>query len=127
MNKKGFSLVEVLVALMLIGVATLMLSFFSGGFTLSRQAQEDTQAQVLARSYFDTLRSYWSVYQNYTSYTSGNPLPANLISVPSGYTTTTTASAIAGRNNSSRTVTLTISTPKNKTLVFTTQITAPSF
>jgi prepilin-type N-terminal cleavage/methylation domain-containing protein len=117
-NRKGFSLIEVLVALVLIGVATVMFGFFTSGFSATRQARADTEVQVLARSYFDTLRSSWSVSGNYTSAT----LPT--ITVPSGFALSPAVSA-ATTDGLRRTVTLSITTPQEKQFTFTTQISAP--
>jgi prepilin-type N-terminal cleavage/methylation domain-containing protein len=117
-SHKGFSLVEVLVALTLIGIATVMFGFFTGSFSATRQARADTEVQVLARSYFDTLRSSWSVSSNYAAAT----LPT--IKIPSGFSLTPAVSTVTA-DGLRRTVTLTIVTPQDVQVTFSTQISAP--
>ncbi|WP_027881895.1 prepilin-type N-terminal cleavage/methylation domain-containing protein [Meiothermus rufus] len=60
MRPKGFSFVEVMVALAILSLSILILSYFGSSFTLTRNAQIDTQAQAYARSYFDNLRAAWA-------------------------------------------------------------------
>lgn len=105
-------------ALVLIGMATVMFGFFTGGFSATRQARSDSEVQMLARSYFDTLRSTWSVSSNYAAVT----MPS--INVPAGFTLTPSVSP-ATSDGLRRTVNLRITTPQNKTFDFSTQIAAP--
>jgi prepilin-type N-terminal cleavage/methylation domain-containing protein len=56
-SKTGLSLIEILVALALIGASSLLFTYFSGVFRAARSAQIDTQALNLARSYLDTYRA----------------------------------------------------------------------
>ncbi len=60
MRPKGFSFVEVMVALAILSLSILILTYFGSSFTLTRNAQIDTQAQAYARSYFDNLRAAWA-------------------------------------------------------------------
>ncbi len=60
MRPKGFSFVEVMVALAILSLTILILTYFGSSFTLTRNAQIDTQAQAFARSYFDNVRASWS-------------------------------------------------------------------
>ena len=56
-RRAGLSLIEILVALALIGASSLLFTYFTGVFRASRSAQIDTQALNLARSYIDTYRA----------------------------------------------------------------------
>lgn len=68
-----------MVALAILSIAILMLTYLGSSFTLTRNAQIDTQAQAYARSYFDSLRAAWG---NEAAFERGE-LPS--LPLPSGF------------------------------------------
>lgn len=68
-----------MVALAILSITILILSYFGSSFSLTKGAQIDTQAQAFARSYFDNLRASWSTR---TTFGAGT-LPS--ITPPSGF------------------------------------------
>jgi prepilin-type N-terminal cleavage/methylation domain-containing protein len=55
----GFSLIEVMIALFIIAIATLVFGYFMTPLRQSKEAQQQTQQVTLARNYLDNLRSFW--------------------------------------------------------------------
>lgn len=74
-----------MVALAILSITILILSYFGSSFTLTRNAQIDTQAQAFARNYFDTLRARWSTR---AAFAAGTP-PS--VALPSGFSNLTIA------------------------------------
>lgn len=116
MYPKGLSLIEVLISLVILAIATMLLGHFMLSFTSSREAQTDTQVQALARSYMDALRAEWQIPALYSS----NATPS--VSFPSGYSSALQVSAV---DANLKTVTLTITNPRGRTYAFVTRVAAP--
>lgn len=55
----GFSLIEVMVALFIIAVATLIFGYFMTPLRMSKEAQQQTQQLALARNVMDNVRNFW--------------------------------------------------------------------
>jgi prepilin-type N-terminal cleavage/methylation domain-containing protein len=55
----GFSLIEVMVALFIIAIATLIFGYFMTPLRLSGEAQKQTQQMALARNVMDNVRNFW--------------------------------------------------------------------
>jgi prepilin-type N-terminal cleavage/methylation domain-containing protein len=58
-EEAGFSLIEVMVALFIIAVATLIFGYFMTPLRQSKEAQQETQQIAAARNYLDNLRALW--------------------------------------------------------------------
>jgi prepilin-type N-terminal cleavage/methylation domain-containing protein len=134
-HQKGFTLIEMMVALVLVGV----LGLIGGGFLLpmkmTRDANAQSQALSYARSYLEMVKGRWldvSMYKNKTLPTwkvqgaNGSAdieVPVNWeISVPEA----ADASAWADTKNI-RTVTVTIKAPNQPEFTLSSQITRPSY
>ncbi|ULH17705.1 type II secretion system GspH family protein (plasmid) [Deinococcus sp. KNUC1210] len=61
----GFTLIEVLVSVALLGLLIVMVSYFATSLSSSTKAKSLTVAQTFARSYLDVLRTKWSVPGQY--------------------------------------------------------------
>jgi prepilin-type N-terminal cleavage/methylation domain-containing protein len=55
----GFSLIEVMVALFIIAIATLIFGYFMTPLRMSKEAQQQTQQLALARNVMDNVRNFW--------------------------------------------------------------------
>lgn len=55
----GFSLIEVMVALFIIAIATLVFGYFMTPLRMSKEAQQETRQMALGRNYLDNLRNFW--------------------------------------------------------------------
>lgn len=111
-----------MVALAILSITILILSYFGSSFTLTRNAQIDTQAQAFARSYFDALRASWSTRVNFAA---GTP-PA--MALPSGFSNLTIATEdvqTIGSQVVLRRVTLQFTGPQNRPYRFTTEVVRP--
>lgn len=112
-----------MVALAILSITILLLSYFGSSFTLTRNAQIDTQAQAFARSYFDNLRASWSTR---VAFTSGTP-PS--VALPGGFRNLTIATEdvqIIGTQVVLRRVTLRFTGPQNRPYRFATEVALPS-
>jgi prepilin-type N-terminal cleavage/methylation domain-containing protein len=122
-NRRGFSLVEVLVALVIVAVAVAMFGYFGSGFRLTRTSQIDTQAQAFARSYFDTIRADWSQPVTY----SAGALPN--LKMPDGYNnlahTLIAVRSLPKRGVVLRRLIITFDGPDNRKYRFANLFTAP--
>jgi len=121
-RRSGFSFVEVMVALAILSLAILILTYFGSSFSLTRNAQIDTQAQAYARSYFDNLRASWSTRAAYDAAT----LPS--VTPPSGFSTPTVTVEDIQRIGTQvvlRRVTLRFTGPQDRTYRFATEVALP--
>ncbi|WP_027876420.1 type IV pilus modification PilV family protein [Meiothermus cerbereus] len=122
MRRSGFSFVEVMVALAILSLAILILTYFGSSFSLTRNAQIDTQAQAYARSYFDNLRASWSTRATYNAAV----LPS--VTPPSGFSSPTVAVENIQRIGTQvvlRRVTLRFTGPQNRPYRFATEVALP--
>lgn len=63
--KRGLTLVEVLVALVLVAVAVSMFVYFIDALRLTRISSNEAEISAYMRNYLDTLRSAWRDTDNY--------------------------------------------------------------
>lgn len=70
-SKQGLTLVEVLVAMAVLGVALATLGYLVTALRNSARSDEATAAANFARSYLDALRTEWQVPSEYRAYDSG--------------------------------------------------------
>ncbi|RDI95149.1 prepilin-type N-terminal cleavage/methylation domain-containing protein [Meiothermus sp. QL-1] len=122
MRRSGFSFVEVMVALAVVSITILMLTYFGSSFTLTRNAQIDTQAQAYARSYFDNLRALWS------SETAFEAAALPSLPLPVGFADLRVEQEDAqtlGQQVVLRRVTLSFSGPQGRSYRFTTEVVRP--
>lgn len=123
MRRSGFSLVEVMVALAILSLTILILTYFGSSFTLTRNAQLDTQAQAFARSYFDNVRASWSTRAAYNAAVAPAVAPPNGFSIPS---TTLATVQTAGTQVVVRRITIQFTGPQNRTYRFATEVVLPT-
>jgi len=111
-----------MVALAILSMTILMLTYFGSSFSLTRKAQIDTQAQAYARSYFDNLRASWSTRATYNAAT----LPS--VTPPSGFSTLTVTVEDIQRIGTQvvlRRVTLRFTGPQDRPYRFATEVALP--
>jgi prepilin-type N-terminal cleavage/methylation domain-containing protein len=136
-RQHGLTLIEMMVALALVGV----LGIIGGGLLLpmrmSREANAQSQALSYARSYLEMVKGRWldaNVYKNKTLPTwkikgATNPASADM-ELPTGWAIAvpeaSDATAWADTNNI-RTVTVTVTMPALPEFKLSTQITRPSY
>jgi prepilin-type N-terminal cleavage/methylation domain-containing protein len=121
-RRSGFSFVEVMVALAILTLTIVFLSYFGSSFTLTRNAQIDTQAQAFARSYFDNVRASWTTRAAY------NAAVAPSVTPPSGFsnpTPTLTTVQTVGTQVVVRRITIQFTGPQNRTYRFATEVVLP--
>jgi hypothetical protein len=111
-----------MVALAILSMTILMLTYFGSSFSLTRKAQIDTQAQAYARSYFDNLRASWSTRAAYDAAV----LPS--LTPPSGFSSPIVAVENIQRIGTQvvlRRVTLRFTGPQDRTYRFATEVALP--
>ncbi len=121
-RRSGFSFVEVMVALAILSLTILILTYFGSTFTLTRNAQIDTQAQAFARSYFDNVRASWSTKAAFNAAV----LPS--VSPPSGFSNPSASLATVqtiGTQVVLRRITLQFTGPQNRSYRFSTEVALP--
>jgi prepilin-type N-terminal cleavage/methylation domain-containing protein len=136
-RQKGFTLVEMMVALVLVGILGLIGSGFLLPMQMNRQSNSQAQALSYARSYLEILKGRWldvSLYKKKTLPTwkekgASTPATADIevpvdweISVPEAASTTAWAD---GTNI--RTVTVVVKIPNQPDFKLSSQITRPSY
>ena len=80
-KKQGFSLMEVMVALLLISMTMLMFGYFAKSLKITSSSRQETQAVTSLRSSMEKLRGSWGTVDGYNYAT----LPLT-IKAPQGYT-----------------------------------------
>lgn len=111
-----------MVALAILSITILILSYFSSSFSLTKGSQIDTQAQAFARSYFDNLRASWSTRATFDAGT----LPS--IKPPSGFSNPAVTLEDIQRIGTQvvlRRVTLRFTGPQNRAYRFATEVALP--
>jgi prepilin-type N-terminal cleavage/methylation domain-containing protein len=121
-RRGGFSLIEVLVATAIVAAAIVLLGIFYNSFKVTRQAQIDTQAQAFARSYFDATRARWNSSASFK----GATAVVSDVAAPSGYSYTVTPKTPLATSDTLREIRLSISTPDNRTLSFSSKLVLPT-
>jgi len=81
MNKKGFSLVELLVALSIIALSLSFFAYFSDALKLTGSAKNEAAVAAYSHNYLESLRAKWQNLDSFNEPT--NIEPKNL---PEGYT-----------------------------------------
>ncbi|MGL4612098.1 MAG: type IV pilus modification PilV family protein [Trueperaceae bacterium] len=75
-KRKGLTIVEVLVALAIVGIAGSLFGYFLTSLQTTRTAREQSSALAYARNYLEGLRAHWQTlegYQNLSLATPNNP------------------------------------------------------
>jgi prepilin-type N-terminal cleavage/methylation domain-containing protein len=136
-HQRGLTLIEMMVALVLVGV----LGLISGGFLLPMKMNRDSNAQAqalsYARSYLEMIKGRWLDVNTYKSKTlptwkvKGATTPATAdLELPTGWAInipeSSNATAWADANNI-RTVTVEITIPNQADFTLSSQITRPSY
>lgn len=80
-HTNGFSLIEVMIAILLISLSMLLFGNFAKSLKVTSNSRQETQAITDLRSSLDKLRSTWSTTKGYNSV----ELP-NYVASPKGYT-----------------------------------------
>jgi prepilin-type N-terminal cleavage/methylation domain-containing protein len=130
----GVTLVEVLVALALVGVAGSMFGYFITSLQSTKKAREQTTALAYARDYLEGLRTHWQTLVGYQTLSLATPAEppasynikvnvqndkgATIFSYPGG-ATATDLSAL-------RNITLTFTDEQAKTVSLVTTIARPT-
>lgn len=65
-SKKGLTIIEVLIATVVIAAAFSVLSYLGSSLKSFQTAQQETQVASFAKTYLDLLRSTWSSDEGYT-------------------------------------------------------------
>jgi len=112
-----------MVALAILSITIVILSYFGSSFTLTRNAQVDTQAQAFARSYFDNLRASWSTRAAYNAAVPPSVTPPNGFSNP---TITPATVQTVGTQVVVRRVTIQFTGPQNRPYRFATEVVLPT-
>ncbi len=95
---KGYTLVEVLVAVVIIVIVIGFFGYFATSLKISTESKLETTAASFARRYFDTLRSNW---QSNIDYDTGELLN---LSPPNGYSNYNLAiTLVDGKGNITKT------------------------
>ncbi len=111
-----------MVALAILSLTILILTYFGSSFSLTRNAQIDTQAQAFARSYFDNLRASWSTRAAFNAAV----LPS--VTPPSGFSSPTVTVETIQRIGTQvvlRRVTLRFTGPQDRPYRFATEVVLP--
>ncbi len=112
----GFSLIEVLIAILLLSSVILIATGFILPLKVTKVSAEQTAAATYARSYIELLKVRWSDTTNYTAPTTGSPTISSNgssadIEMPTGWDLTTNSTTWTTADNI-RTVTVTVKPPQ---------------
>jgi prepilin-type N-terminal cleavage/methylation domain-containing protein len=135
----GFTLIEILVSLALLGILGVVASGFLLPLRINRDSSQESQALTYARSYVEVLKSRWldqKTFENKNSsgialvpITYGAPTVGITgtvdIKLPSNTWKLETNSASWAPGDNLRTVEVTITTPNSKTYKVITMVTRP--
>jgi prepilin-type N-terminal cleavage/methylation domain-containing protein len=128
-RKAGFTLVEVVVALALLGILVVMATGLLVPLSVTNQSNDESRAAAIARSYIEVLKARWQVRSNFI--TSPYNIPtigtSGDIKTPTDWTITINSSTWKAEDTL-RTVVLTV-TPKasnSKPVVLEVLISRPS-
>jgi prepilin-type N-terminal cleavage/methylation domain-containing protein len=135
--QRGFTLVEMLVSLVLVGVLGLIGSGFLLPMQMNHQSNSQAQALSYARSYLEMVKGRWldaTLYKNKTLPTwkvKGASTPATAdIEVPTDWEITipeASSSTAWADSKNIRTVTVKIKIPNQSDFTLSSQITRPSY
>jgi prepilin-type N-terminal cleavage/methylation domain-containing protein len=132
-NKQaGFSLIEVLVAIGLLG----LLGVIAGGFILplrlTRTSSSEAQSLTLARSYLELTKNRWLNKLAFENQVMPTTSSGSDLKLPNGWTLTAickeaTTNTTCTTTDDFRTLKVTITPPNGTALTLTTQIAKPSY
>jgi prepilin-type N-terminal cleavage/methylation domain-containing protein len=130
----GMTLVEILVALVIIGLTIMLFGSFVTSLQSTRTAREQTTALAYARNYLETLRSKWQTlegYQTLSLATPDNPPSSYELAVEIQNNNGNTIFSYPGGSSSDdlsplRNVMLTFTDEDDKTVTLVTQIARPT-
>jgi prepilin-type N-terminal cleavage/methylation domain-containing protein len=134
-RQAGFSLIEMLISLALVGI----LGVIAGGFILplrmTRNTSSQTQSLAIARSYLEITKNSWLNKINFEKQTLPTLSTANTsssdIKLPNDWTVTTDCKGITNTictaTDELRTMKITVTAPNRPTLTLMTQISKPSY
>jgi prepilin-type N-terminal cleavage/methylation domain-containing protein len=116
-SKKGFTIVEVIVAMALLGVLVIIASGLLIPLKITNQSNAEGRAANLARSYIEILKSRWQVQTNYSNSPYNVPVVSSTITsadikLPIGWTFTVN-SADWTSSDTLRTVKITVKPDAN--------------
>ena len=115
-NRAAFTLIEVLVALLLLSAVVFIATGFIIPLQVTRQSATESSALNYARSYIELLKARWAIEGAYSTPTTNLPTATTVgtpdLLLPSGWSLETNSSAwTAGENR--RTVTITVKPPQD--------------
>ncbi len=130
---KGMTLIEVLIALALIGVAVSMFAYFISSLQTTQHAREQTTALAYARDYLEGLRAKWQTLEGYQTLSLAKPTdpPSSYdikIKIENDKGSVVFAYPGGGSNDLSalRKITLTFTDEKDKTISLVTSMARPT-
>jgi prepilin-type N-terminal cleavage/methylation domain-containing protein len=131
--KQGFTLIEVIVAMALLGILVIMASGLLIPLKVTNQTSVEGRASSIARSYIEILKSRWLARTDYINSPYNVPLASDIntsadIKLPSGWTLTVN-SADWTSNDTLRIVTVTVKPDASDTksnVIIETMINRPS-
>jgi prepilin-type N-terminal cleavage/methylation domain-containing protein len=136
-HQRGFTLIEMMVALVLVGLLGLIGSGFLLPLQMNRKSNSQAQALSYARSYLEIVKGRWldtTLYKNKTLPTwkiKGTSTPATAdIEVPEGWEISVpeaSSSTAWADSKNIRTVTVKIKIPHQSDFTLSSQITRPSY
>jgi prepilin-type N-terminal cleavage/methylation domain-containing protein len=131
---RGMTIVEILVALVILGITIMLFGSFVTSLQSNKKAKEQATALAYARNYLESLRTKWQTlegYQTLSLATPTDPPPRydlevkiqndagdTIFSFPSG--------SSADDLSALRNITLTFTDEENKTVTLVTQIARPT-
>lgn len=138
MRQRGLTLIEVLVALVIVSIAVSMFLYFADSLRLTGLTKDETQATTIARNYFDRLHSAWQYTDDYEN--SISLATTQLDALPEGYKAivkikdesgssildSSEEGSVTKDTSKLRHITLTITTNKGKEMTMQTSISSPA-
>jgi prepilin-type N-terminal cleavage/methylation domain-containing protein len=131
---RGMTLIEILVALVILGITIMLFGSFVTSLQSDKKATEQTTALAYARNYLEGLRSKWQTlegYQKLSLATPDNPPPNYELEVTIQNDAGDTIFSFPSGSSSSdlsplRNITLTFTDEEDKTVTLGTQLARPT-
>ena len=129
-REDGFTIIEVIVALALLGILVIMASGLLIPLSVTNQSNTEGRAAGIARSYIEILKSRWQIKGNYITAPYGVPTVGEVvgdIKIPTDWTLTVNSNTWKA-DDTIRTVTVTVTpdTKNSNPVVLEALITRPS-